>query len=259
MHDIVDGQCANCDYEQPLYVLEGDYIYFGEFPQTVKAEDVEIYQQTNDKGYFKGSDGAWYAKIVAVGNGYSFSDWSDVIGDTVYYFKVEPLKWRILSESEGVALILCESVITYETYGSSNNYELSNVRAWLNNEFYNNAFNSLQKEIILTTLVENSSYFHQDHNDTEDKVFILSEEQAKNTNYFTSNDARKLIATDYARAKGVTTSSGVGWCGTWWLRTTYDQSNDKNFYVYGTGGIGGGDWTVTSYPFGIVPALRIQL
>lgn len=48
-----------------LYVREGDYIYFGEYPQTIKEDNVVISTEQDSRGYFLGSDGAYYAKVVA--------------------------------------------------------------------------------------------------------------------------------------------------------------------------------------------------
>jgi len=38
-----------------------------------------------------------------------------------------------------------------------NNYEYSRIRSWLNDTFYNTAFNELEQKIILNTLVDNSA------------------------------------------------------------------------------------------------------
>ena len=44
---------------------EGNYVYFGSFPQTIKADDVTISGAPNKNGYFTGSDGNLYAPVVA--------------------------------------------------------------------------------------------------------------------------------------------------------------------------------------------------
>jgi len=40
-------------------------IYFGEYPQTIKADDVEITDIKDERGYFLGSDGNYYAKVIS--------------------------------------------------------------------------------------------------------------------------------------------------------------------------------------------------
>ena len=89
-------------------------------------------------GYYLGSDGERYAKVVAdpypFNSGYTFSNNSSVIDGNTYYFKVEPIRWRILSERDGKAFILCDSIIASKAYdaGNNNNYANSDIRAWLN-------------------------------------------------------------------------------------------------------------------------------
>lgn len=39
----------------------------------------------------------------------------------------------------------------------ANNYEYSNIRKWLNDNFHNTAFNELQKALIQTVEVDNSA------------------------------------------------------------------------------------------------------
>jgi len=122
-------------------------------------------------------------------NGYSTS--------TVYWFKYEPIKWRILTESNGTAMLLAEMIIDSQEYynkassettrsrtavanyndayyagngttvsGSvyDNNYQYSNVRKWLNETFYATAFSDLQKALIATTTVNNSAATTTDAN-----------------------------------------------------------------------------------------------
>ncbi|MBO5304263.1 MAG: InlB B-repeat-containing protein, partial [Clostridia bacterium] len=124
----------------------GDYVYFGSYPQTIKEDDVTITTTTNDKGYYLGSDNEWYAKVTAspYESNYTFSTGTTVTSGTVYYFKVEPIRWRILTESNGKAFILCDSVVDTHIYDdSSNNYANSEIRAWLNDTFYDTAFSTL--------------------------------------------------------------------------------------------------------------------
>ena len=45
------------------------FITFGEYPQTIMAKNVKITGGPNDKGYYKGSDGNWYAKGVGILSG----------------------------------------------------------------------------------------------------------------------------------------------------------------------------------------------
>jgi hypothetical protein len=257
-----------------LYLRDGIYIYFGEYPQTIKEDNVVISTQQDSRGYFLGSDGAYYAKVVAspYGSNYYFSDGKSVINGGIYYFKVELIKWRILNESSGEALILCESIIANKRYDdSSNNYKNSEIRAWLNDQFYDTAFTNLQKQLVITTEVDNSVYSTGDnpnHNvceNTFDKVFLLSYREVTNSSYGFSSDssasdtARQKVTSDYSRATGAytTTSSSYYGNGLWWLRSPYSDYSDYARrlscagYVY--------HYYVHYTDSDVVPALKIKL
>ena len=221
-------------------------------------------------------------------NGYATS--------TVYWFKYEPISWTILSENttDGTALILCDMIIDSQAYqneceGNSNssvwyntssgvpsgtyanNYAHSTIRKWLNETFYNTAFSELQKQIILTTTVDNSAATTRWSSNkyacenTEDKIFLLSAQDVTNNAYgFKSiifDTARQKKTTDYAQAQGAWTSTGTVHNGYWWLRSpnvddsgyAYDVNSDGRF------GSDSGGYYVCYTNRGVVPALQINL
>ena len=171
-----------------VYTREGDYIYFGEYPQTIKADNVTVGDVADEDGYYLGSDGERYAKMVAdpYNSHFTFSDGSKMIGGETYYFKVEPIRWRILSENKNGAFILADSIIENRVYdaGGSNNYMNSDIRAWLNGDFLDIAFEDLAQSLIKMTTVNNSAYSTgYDGNiyacaNTSDRVFLLSYREA---------------------------------------------------------------------------------
>ena len=269
---------------EQVYTRSGNYIYFGEYPQTIKASNVSIISTTPDAdGYYLGSDGERYAKVVAdpfpYNSGHTFSNNSSVIDGNTYYFKVEPIRWRILLESDGKAFILCDSIIANHNYHHTtssttidgqkvfaNNYKYSDIRAWLNDEFYKTAFGALQQALIQTTEVDNSaqsmgySYHRYACENTFDKVFLLSFSEVLNSAYGFENDssfddfARRMLTSDFSRATGAYTSSYGN--GRWWLRSPYSSNSSNAHYVDGGGGcsndVGVGD-------YGVVPALNLTL
>ncbi len=276
-HDYVDGICSVCK-RKDTYTREDNYIYFGEYPQTVKSDDVTITDTRDERGYYLGSDNCYYAKVVAIPQSatYTFSNGDEIEYDKVYYFKVEPIRWKILTESDGKAFLLCDSIIANMAYDGTteshcNNYAESDIRAWLNEEFYNNAFGEFQKEIILTTLVDNSvestgnssnAYVSQN---TEDKVFLLSGQEAQNESYgfsyATSSDyIRWRKSSDYARAMGVWMSTGRGYVGNgyWWLRSPF-YNGDKAVYQINAEGKLYESYRAAYANNGVVPALWIKL
>lgn len=260
-----------------VYTREGDYIYFGEYPQTIKSADVTVGGVADGDGYYLGSDGARYAKVIADPNnsGYTFSDGSSVTDGATYYFKVEPIRWRILSEDGGSAFILADGILANKAYDagtSGNNYKNSDIRAWLNGEFLNAAFGEIAQSLIETTEVDNSAYSTGYGNqyaceNTFDKVFLLSYREATDSAYgfasssSTYDTARRMTVSDFARSTGahMNTASGLHFgCGNWWLRSPSGNLSVKARYVSGAGGAGD-DYYVYYGDYGVVPALNITL
>lgn len=227
---------ANWDENKEEFVWEytedGNGIYFGYWPQTIKADNVTITSTTPDAdGFYEGSDGERYAKLVTTYdglvsldfleffyyiNGNVASDGTVMNKDETYYFKVEKLRWTILSQdgTTNRATILCDSIIQgqqyqpYYTYQNSyyyatdssgnilldddgnqvyaNNYKYSALRNFLTTTFYESAFTSMQKAIIQQIEVDNSaSSTASDENpyaceNTSDKVWAMSFEELYN-------------------------------------------------------------------------------
>jgi len=273
-YEQVLTKCASSIKKSRIEIRrDGPYIWFGEYPQTIaNSEAVAAMGTTPDSnGYYTSSyDNERYAKVVATPyiSGYTFSDSTTVNSSSTYYFKVEPIKWRILSESDGKALILCESIIANKRFDDSrNNYAESEVRAWLNDQFYNIAFNELQKSLIQTTEVDNSVYSTgygrtpYTCENTFDKIFLPSYREVTNTAYgFSNNTDRYKVTSDYSRATGAYTStwdsySGNGW---WWLRSPYNDLSDLSLDIH-TDGNADYDGYVFRTCGGVVPALTISL
>lgn len=190
-----DGTCGT----------KATYCYFGDWPQTIKEDGVTVSKnQTITMGgatYYAGSDGNWYAKCTenAYSADYTYSNGTKVnqIGSKkTKYFKVEPIKWRVLNpgDKKGNKLLLAEKVIIsdmpYYDYGTvnrsingttvySNNYMHSKVRAYLNGlsyeikesddaeqvtnsdyldkGFFQTAFTESAQKMIADTKVDNSA------------------------------------------------------------------------------------------------------
>ena len=304
IHSFKDGICIICGKEsEKAYTREGDYIYFGEYPQTLKADSVTITSTTDERGYYLGDDGCYYAKVSADPhyNDFTFSTGASITKGAVYYFKVEPIRWRILSEENGEAFLLCDSIIDvlsyqwdfydrYQTYYNNadgvpegtyaNNYKYSEIRAWLNTTFYETAFSALQQEIILITEVDNSAKSTNPHGNetahnggvneyvcenTNDKIFLLSQEEATNEAYgFSSSESadesREMITSDYSRALGalmITTEDYYG--NGWWYHRSPDCNRSGYAYRSSTDGHCNSSIWVDYTNLGTVPALRIQL
>lgn len=110
----------------------------------------------------------------------------------------------------------------------ANDYATSSIRKWLNDDFYNTAFTSGDKIAIATTKLDNSGYSSTyDSKETEDKIFLLSYDEAKNSNYFASDTKRQAKGSDYAKCQGLDVSSfdSSKGCSYWLLRSPGNSSS----------------------------------
>ena len=266
--------------QEDPYIKDGDYIYFGEYPQTLKSSTITILDfPPDERGYYRGSDGYYYAKVVAAPyNGaidYTFANGSTpVVNGQEYYFKVEPIKWRILKTGDVYYDVLCESIIANQAYDNeSNKYDDSDVRMWLNETFYNTAFSDFQKHYIKQVTVDNSltstGYGANDYvcDDTNDKIYLPSYSEVTNTEYkFSSNHSasdpyRIKTVTDYARATGTWTNmsewDGNMGSGIWMLRSPADSASNFIREGYFNGEITDGGIDINVEAHGVAPMLRI--
>ena len=295
--------------------VTGTVINFGSYPQskvtdsatlkkldneTKQWESYEYYSGTGSTsdGNMEPSDYMKYADIKLGGEKYravtfseyrpyctgytqsnTYQDDNGYYTNNIYYFKYEPLKWRVLDASQG--LIVCDSIIDSQAYnnyilysggeywGDSNkmhyasNWEYSSLREWLNNDFYNTAFSKTQQDRIKELTRENKSTYNSkyDSNPTSDKITLLSYDDVLDTSYgFSSSSsaydtARQRKGTDYAKCHGLWVSSSYG--GTSWWRL---RSPDGSHYATG---VDGGGWAHSYYDYvnitnyGVVPALNL--
>ena len=300
----------------------GDIIQFGSYPQSEVTDSViisalnskaPVWSSWTSYGYY--SEGAtcvvqgdWmrYTDVTYNGSKYrgvkftqyrphwtdeelpstnTYQDDNGYYTDTVYWFKFEPLEWRILDYDDG--LIMCEKVIDTQPfcnvvyYGNDSNmyitlyndpqcktyasdYETSSIRGWLNDDFYNLAFTENEKEKITVSHLENKSYYNESEfnsKDTDDKIFLISVLETLNKNYgFASNGSTEDIArvtsgTDYSKCQGLSSSEYYPGKASWLLRTPLDECGFCS--VLGNGA------SSTSMPLnmleGIRPALRVNL
>ncbi len=253
----------------------GGYILFGSYPQTVREYGVIINsQETDENGYYQGSDGERYAKLYATPYSQDYNNYVGRFanGETItygktYYFKVEPIRWRIITTDDSTAFLICDSAIANIPYDNdSNNYSDSSIRQWLNGEFINAAFDVEAQKLIKTTEVDNSitsstgngsSYTLEN---TYDKIFVPSSRDVTNylwgfdSNLGAKDPARQIEASDYARAEGCFVSRDLCF---WWLRHPVDSSYVNIIAIEGS--LAGSTYHVSSEVVCVVPAMNITL
>lgn len=282
------GEVGKAEYKNEKFVRAADSILFGSYPQTLKAESVTISGSADANGYYTGSDGALYAAVQAKPHGnYDFKDGTGIKEGETYYFKVEPLLWRVIGDEDGTLTLLCNEIIYGMNFDSDAAlWNESDIRQWLNGEFLENAFSQAQADMIAETQLNNgvtsvpvsatgsNTYVCEN---TSDKVWLLSYEEVQNTSYgfigeLAQGDGvvqgrdinRMKSVTDYAAACGalkiIGNSDYVG-NGSWWLRSAYygsTASELKVMDVRSDGYVGVYD-SATLSAVGVAPAVRISI
>ena len=144
----------------------------------------------------------------------------------------EDIEWLVLAKEDNKILVISDKALDCKPYNQSRDYvtwETCSLRNWLNNDFINAAFTAEERAMIPTVTVSadmNPEYNTNPGNATKDKVFLLSIVEAEK--YFTSDEARKCVPTEYAISNGASTSDsytkgGKATC-LWWLRSPgFDQ------------------------------------
>lgn len=228
------------------------YVNFGDYPQNVLSKDLEAqltFDESNaiERGgltYIPASDGNYYVHIQE--NSYwtsmnhpKYTDGSLTGKDTWRYFKVMPVKWRVLTDSYDVdgtsgsktgRLLVAEAIIDANVKfcddtiwrdphkDSPSNYKASGIRAYLNGlPFYRGA---------------------------DSKYRTIFEEQYVSKGFlqtaFTQDSISRIIRThvDNSAAQKLDPVNGNGGRG------TCDDTDDKLFLLSSH------EWTNSAYGFG---------
>ena len=178
----------------------------------------------------------------------------------------EAIEWLVLDKQDNKLLVISKNALDSVPYNEeyeSTTWEKCTLRKWLNGTFYKAAFNSSEQGMIKSTKVTadaNPEYSTDPGNDTTDKVFLLSINEVNK--YFSSDEARRCVPTEYAIEQGAWTTEiykvdGKATC-CWWLRSPGDSSDHAAGVIigggvsYGGSGVGSGDGCVR-------PALWIEI
>ena len=173
----------------------------------------------------------------------------------------KPIEWIVMKNEGNQVLLLSKYVLDVKPYNNEEweavTWQTSDIRQWLNNEFYTTAFNKSEKAKIQTSLIkneDNSEHGTSGGNDTEDKVFLLSEKEAETL--FSNDDERIAKATGYAEKSGVYVNEKKE--AVWWLRSPGSSSDfaavvHNSGWVYGSGSYADGNYD------GVRPALHLNL
>lgn len=251
-------------------VLSNDQksIEYGFYPQS-HVQDSNLIAQLNnlktpdDNGWYL-YNGEYYCKEKAMvynNETYKFDDGVTIVNDAEYWFKCETIKWQVLEVEKGVFFLLSNILLDahefYDNYNSrvieektifASNYKHSNIRTWLNNDFYDKAFvlnNTYIQEVMVdntsaTTDTSENAYVSEN---TLDKVYLPSYQDYLKSNYGFDHQvsdistSRQCKTSDYARARGAFSSKSKGFVnnGSYWTRSPSSEFSYSAWNV-NTGG-----------------------
>lgn len=198
---------------------------------------------------------------IEIGDEVSFGNYYDFDENGILSFPL--LKWIVLDKSNFDYLIITKYIIDtkkYSLYKKNTTWEDSYIRKFLNEDFYNIAFNDFEKEQIYdeyTINLNNRRYNTEGGNLTKDKVFLLSIDELKR--YFVDNNTFKCKGTKYAIKQGLWTSQYdiLESHSVWWLRSPGIKSNYAAL-IYDTGAIGDDGDPVETFGNGVRPCIRVK-
>ena len=178
----------------------------------------------------------------------------------------EDIEWQVLDIKDNKALVISRYALDCQQYNTSYTdvtWETCSLRLWLNSNFLDTAFSEKEQAIISDSTVYaqvNPKHSTDPGNDTTDKVFLLSIEEAYE--YFSLNEERICVPTAHAVANGAyisDRSSGRDIAGCWWWLRSPGHYQTYAAYVYISGFVYENGYDVSGGNYAVRPAIWIDL
>lgn len=160
------------------YKSDGQYVLFGSYPQSIYEGSLEGAEEWGD--YYILPTGERFVKATAITyNMYESYDGAEKDGKAGYYekgdelyFKVEPIRWRIVQNDGNRMLLWCDDIIDTHRFddGEGTDYLESELYEWLNGDFYTKAFSPGERGIIIPTILSE---------DADENVFLFSRDEVE--------------------------------------------------------------------------------
>ena len=197
--------------------------------------------------------------VISVLSGCSGSSSSDMETLRFGRYGGEDIEWIVLKKDGSSELIISRYAIDAIPLNEDwvdTTWETSSLRKWLNNGFIDVAFSQEEQDKILPAHLsnpDNPSYGTHGGNDTDDRVYLLSNEEAEAL--FESDDLRKTAPTSYAESRGG--QKHINGMIYWWTRTPGCEGRSVSF-VHSAGYVNDRGRGVTDYSIGVRPAMWIK-
>ena len=176
----------------------------------------------------------------------------------------EPIQWVVLDKIDGRLLLLSADILEARQYHhvpfEEVTWENSDLRAWMNGDFYEGAFTPVQRGLIETVHNENADQSITGASGgaaTDDRIFALSETES--VIYFNTAAARSdigaALASQHAAAGPLSVSEDGA--ADWWLRSPGTYGFATQFVdASGTPSLSGAN---VDLQYGVRPALWINV
>lgn len=147
----------------------------------------------------------------------------------------EDIEWLVLANENNQLLVISRNILDEKRSRMEGDvtWETSAIRAWLNDEFLNEAFTQEEQLLISTVTVtaDSASRNRNPGEDTQDKVFLLSKSEAQKYKRLMENASAPGHLTAYARdLKGSNYKNDI--YGSWMLRTLGYSPERSTVIVY---------------------------
>lgn len=191
-----------------------------------------------------------------------------------------PILWRVLQNTGSELFMLSEYILDCRRYHPifmDTTWLGSDIRMWLNGEFYDAAFGSSEKAIIKVTCCTDNGP-GEGNPDTFDKVFLLSAGEARDLtckgDALLNRAMRGAVGTEFSRFKKddgcllyvydkkvsedyILLDGKATGCSWWWLRTK-PENRSRAYFVGARGSIKSyGNVDIRYY--GVRPALKVKV
>ena len=249
----------------------GDTVYYGKYPQS-EYTPKSVPDAPAEGITYTDADGTEFVYVASPCNSQG------------HYYAIEPIAWRVLSNSGGELFLVSEKTldggVPYHEDYETVTWAESTVRSWLNGygatannggssgtdysasgaNFISRAFSAEEQAAIITTSVVNDDNGDiSGGDDTDDKIFLLSIQEVSDTGgYFANNTARLAFNTAYTASKHKFMEA-AGMADWWWLRSPGSLATvTSTAYVNRDGSVISKGWGVVVASV-IRPALNLNL
>lgn len=242
-----------------------DTISFGNYPATQVA-DADVTAEITDAVYDENGDAVVgntkYRRVLEYGT-----------ENTYTYYKWEPIQWKVLSYDGTTLYLMTQNAIDCKEYDLGENdrwdgsyrWSSSVIRKWLNETFYQQAFDEKEKADIKQTELMNVS-----DDITTDAVYLPFSSDMLNPSYgfckYTdAYDQRAVSFTDYAKKQRIQNYKTTElpedvWPdeGNFWLRGIKGKYDNTDALITKAGAVDTKEGEETDIALGVVPMIRIN-